>query len=110
MARGKRGGVSLYIAMNRFRIHEGREEDFEKVWTERESHLDEVPGFVEFHLLRGATAEGITGYVSHSVWESRAAFETWTQSEAFRRAHGRGGATRGTVAGHPQFEGYEVVL
>ena len=100
----------MYIAMNRFRIHEGREAEFEKVWAERDSYLDEVPGFREFHLLRGATDEGITTYVSHSVWESRDAFEAWTRSESFRKAHGQAGASRGTVAGHPQLEGYEVVL
>ena len=65
----------VYIAMNRFQIHEGREAEFEKVWAERESYLDEVPGFREFHLLRGATDDAITTYLSHSVWESRNAFE-----------------------------------
>lgn len=100
----------MYIAMNRFRVHEGREPDFEKVWAERDSYLGKVPGFVEFHLLRGATQDGITTYLSHSVWDSRAAFEAWTRSEAFRSAHAGAGASRGAVAGHPQFEGYEVVL
>ena len=100
----------MYIAMNRFRVHAGRESDFEKTWAQRESYLDEVDGFVEFHLLRGATADDITRYVSHSVWESHAAFEAWTRSEAFRKAHGSAGGSKGAVAGHPEFEGYEVVL
>ncbi len=100
----------MYIAMNRFRIHAGREPDFEKVWAERDSQLDQVPGFVEFRLLRGATEDEITTYLSHSVWASRDAFEEWTRSDAFRHAHGRAGGSRGAVAGHPQFEGYEVVL
>ena len=38
-----------------------------------------VPGFVRFALLRGAD----DAYISHSVWESRDAFEAWTESEAF---------------------------
>ena len=96
--------------MNRFRIHAGREPDFEKVWAERDSQLDQVPGFVEFRLLRGATEDEITTYLSHSVWASRDAFEEWTRSDAFRHAHGRAGGSQGAVAGHPQFEGYEVVL
>ncbi len=100
----------MYIAINRFRIQGGREADFEKIWSERESRLDEVPGFREFHLLRGDTADEVTVYLSHSVWDSRPAFEAWTRSEAFRRAHGQAGASSGTVLGHPQFEGYEVVL
>jgi heme-degrading monooxygenase HmoA len=100
----------MYIAMNRFQIHEGREPDFEKVWAERDSQLDQVPGFVEFRLLRGATEDGITAYLSHSVWNSRQAFEDWTRSDAFRKAHAGAASSQGTVAGHPKFEGYEVVL
>jgi heme-degrading monooxygenase HmoA len=100
----------MYIAMNRFRVNEGREAVFEKLWRERESYLDEVPGFREFHLLRGDTDEGITVYLSHSVWESRAAFEAWTESEAFRKAHAQARSPSGTLDGHPCFEGYESVL
>ena len=42
----------MYIAMNRFRIAPGREADFINVWKNRNSQLESVPGFVEFHLLR----------------------------------------------------------
>ena len=100
----------MYIAMNRFRVHEGREADFEKVWAERDSQLDEVTGFVEFRLLRGATREGVTQYISHSAWETLEAFEAWTKSESFRRGHARSGGSQGAIAGHPEFEGYSVVL
>ena len=34
----------MYIAMNRFRIAPGREEDFLEGWRNRDSHLEEVPG------------------------------------------------------------------
>ena len=36
--------------MNRFKIAPGREKDFEKIWKERETHLDNVPGFLEFRF------------------------------------------------------------
>ena len=100
----------MYIAMNRFRVNEGREADFEQQWRQRESTLDQVPGFREFHLLRGATDGGITHFVSHSVWESHATFVAWTESEAFRMAHARARSPEGTLAGPPRFEGFEVVL
>ena len=45
----------MFIAMNRFRIALGREEVFEELWRKRDSHLNDVPGFREFHLLRGPT-------------------------------------------------------
>ena len=100
----------MYIAMNRFRIAAGREEDFKTVWRERKSYLDQIPGFVRFRLLEGAGGESETLFVSHSEWESRAAFSAWTNSEEFTRAHREGRTPEGTVLAHPEFEGYEVVL
>ena len=100
----------MYIAMNRFRIAPGAEETFERLWRERESHLDGVPGFREFHLLRGPTSEDETLYASHSVWDSREAFEAWTESDSFRKAHAQARAPQGTYLGHPRFEGFEVIL
>jgi heme-degrading monooxygenase HmoA len=100
----------VYIAMNRFRIARGREETFEELWRKRESYLDEVPGFRDFHLLRGPSSDEETLYASHSVWESAEAFEAWTQSESFKKAHAQARAPQGTYLGHPNFEGFEVVL
>ena len=99
----------MYIAMNRFSIAPGRESEFEQVWRERESYLDEVSGFKSFQLLRGVTGEERTIFISHSTWASRAAFVAWTESEAFTKAHRRGRSPEGLVLKHPDFEGYEVV-
>jgi heme-degrading monooxygenase HmoA len=100
----------MYIATNRFRVNEGHEAVFEEIWRKRNSYLDEVPGFQDFHLLRGETQEGTTLFVSHSTWASREAFVAWTESEAFRKAHSDARSPQGTLAGHPVFEGFEVVL
>ena len=43
----------MFIAMNRFKVMPEGASEFERVWTTRDTHLREVPGFVEFHLLRG---------------------------------------------------------
>jgi heme-degrading monooxygenase HmoA len=58
----------MFIAMNRFRFAKPREATFEQVWLTRDSHLDKVPGFVEFHLLKGPEAEDHTLYASYTVW------------------------------------------
>jgi heme-degrading monooxygenase HmoA len=100
----------MFIAMNRFRIAKGFEEGFEKIWRERESFLDQVPGFREFHLLKGPIREDHVLYASHSVWESRDAFDAWTQSDNFRRAHAQASAPKGTYLGHPDLETFEAVL
>ncbi len=99
----------MFIAMNRFRVKRGSEGDFETVWTSRDSHLDSVPGFVSFHLLKGPQHDDHTLYASHTEWESRAAFEAWTRSDAFRKAHASAGGNKPLYDGHPQFEGFEPV-
>lgn len=100
----------MFIAMNRFRIARGREAVFEDLWRKRESHLEGVPGFREFHLLKGPQDEQASLYASHSTWASRQDFEAWTESESFKKAHAQARAPQGTYLGHPQFEGFEVVL
>ena len=100
----------MFIAMNRFKIALGYEGDFEAVWRERESYLDTVPGFKTFHLLKGSTSDTHTLYASHSVWESKAAFLAWTQSESFRKAHAQANPRKGTYLGHPELETFESVL
>ncbi len=99
----------MFIAMNRFRVAPGSEQEFERVWTSRDTHLREVPGFVEFHLLRGPAREDHTLYASHTIWRSRADFEAWTRSEAFRLAHRDAGQNRPLYLGHPEFEGFEAI-
>lgn len=101
----------MYLAMNRFQVNEGREEDFIEIWRSRDSFLDVVPGFKSFNLLRGKTEGDISLFTSHSVWESKAAFEDWTHSEAFRKAHaGAGKTSEGIYAGPPKLELFEAVL
>ena len=99
----------MFIAMNRFKVAPGSEAAFEKVWTTRDSHLSDVPGFTAFHLLRGPTHDDHVLYSSHTIWRSKADFEAWTRSEVFRRAHSDAGQNRGLYLGHPEFEGCDVV-
>jgi heme-degrading monooxygenase HmoA len=98
----------MFIAMNRFRVKKGSEDAFERVWLTRDTQLQKVPGFVEFHLLKGPAAEDHTLFASHTVWQSRSAFEAWTKSDAFAKAHSRAGDNKPLYLEHPQFEGFEV--
>jgi len=100
----------MFIAMNRFKIAPGFEEGFEKVWRDRETFLSEVPGFKTFALLKGPKSDDHTLYASHSVWASRDAFQAWTESEQFRKAHAQTSAPKGTYLGHPDLETFESVL
>lgn len=100
----------MYVAMNRFRIAPGREQEFIEIWKQRDTFLSDVPGFKEFHLLRGPSSAEFTLFASHSIWESAEAFTNWTKSEAFRKAHGSAGGAKGIYLGPPQFEGFEAVV
>ena len=102
-------GESVFIAMNRFKVLPGSQADFEQVWTTRDTHLRDVPGFMTFHLLRGPEREDHVLYSSHSIWRSKADFEAGTRSEAFRRAHRDAGSNKPLYLGHPEFEGFEVI-
>ena len=100
----------MYIAMNRFKIISGREIDFEKIWRDRDTHLKNVKGFKEFHLIKGEANDQFTLYASHSVWNSKQDFIDWTKSEAFRLAHKNAGQHTDLYLGHPNFEGFEVII
>ena len=99
----------MFIAMNRFKVLPGAETSFEEVWTSRDTHLRDVPGFVSFHLLRGPQRDDHVLYSSHTVWHTKTVFEDWTRSEAFRQAHNRAGGNKPLYLGHPEFEGFEVI-
>jgi heme-degrading monooxygenase HmoA len=97
----------MFIAMNNFKVVSGKQEEFENIWKSRETHLQGVPGFVRFSLLRG-DAEG--EYISHSTWMNRDAFVAWTQSEAFVAGHRQGGSLMGVLEGPPAVKLYEAVI
>ena len=99
----------MFIAMKRFQVKKGSEHDFESVWLNRDTYLDEVPGFVEFHLLKGPEREDHVLYSSHTVWRSYEDFEAWTKSEQFRKAHASAGGNKPLYIGHPEFEGFHVL-
>jgi len=100
----------VFLAMNRFKIALGFEDGFEKVWRERDSYLSEVEGFVSFNLMKGMATEEFVLYASHSVWQSKEAFEAWTDSEHFRKAHAQASAPKGTYLAHPDLELFDSVL
>jgi len=100
----------MFIAMNRFKIKPGCEQDFIDIWKNRDTYLDSVPGFQSFQLLQGAKQEEYTLFASHSTWENEQAFEDWTKSESFRKAHANARSAKDIYLGPPQFEGFKTVL
>ena len=100
----------MFIAMNRFKIIVGKENEFENIWKSRETHLDKVAGFKKFNLIKGKTTEDYTLYASHSIWNSEKDFVNWTKSEEFRIAHRDAGSNKHLYLGHPEFEGFNKII
>ena len=96
----------MFVAMNKFRVKAGQEQEFERIWRDRETYLQGVAGFEQFALLR-ADAPG--EYISHSTWSDRDAFIAWTQSPAFGAGH-RQGSLMGVLDGPPQVSLYDAVI
>ena len=96
--------------MNRFKIVRGKEKDFERIWRERDTFLEDVRGFKKFNLIKGNSENEFTIYASHSIWDTKDDFLNWTKSEAFRLAHKNAGKHKDLYLGPPQFEGFETVL
>ena len=74
----------MIIVMNRIPVARGREQDFEKTFTERDRAVDCMPGFIDLQVLR--PTEGNI-YIVLTRWKSREAFREWIESEAFISAH-----------------------
>lgn len=99
----------MYLTMNRFKVVLGQEDAFEELWRARDSHLKQVPGFIAFHLLKGAEKDDHRLYASHTAWASEAEFKAWTTSEAFRKAHSGAKSNKDMYLGAPELEIFETV-
>ncbi|MFW2544822.1 antibiotic biosynthesis monooxygenase family protein [Primorskyibacter sp. 2E107] len=99
----------MYLAMNRFTVPLENAAEFEELWLSRESRLQDMDGFLSFHMLKGPENEGAILYASHTVWQSEAQFRSWTTSEEFRASHARAGQSRKLHEGAPRFEGFTAI-
>ncbi|KUF11259.1 antibiotic biosynthesis monooxygenase family protein [Pseudoponticoccus marisrubri] len=99
----------MYLTMNRFRVVKDQAAAFEELWTSRDSHLKEVPGFRSFALMKGPERDDHILYASHTIWEDEASFVAWTKSEAFRKAHGGAKSSADMYQGAPELEIFEAV-
>jgi len=105
--------AEAFVACNRFSVLPGMEAAFEKRWADRESKLQELPGFVSFTMLRrdfgtkmhgsdkGDRSGDTTNYMSATIWENKEAFLNWRKSQQFGQVHGSGSKPGGDSAPKP---------
>jgi heme-degrading monooxygenase HmoA len=98
----------MIITSNRIPVNPDYAEQFEQRFADRLSQVDGMKGFIAFQLLR-PTQEG-DPYIVMTYWETRADFEAWTNSEAFKHGHAQSGQLpREAYLGRPQIEIHEVI-
>lgn len=87
----------MFISINHIPVRAGREEDFEKMFRERDRSVEKEPGFVSLDIMKpgvksvhGGPPEPLGNeYQVMTRWENEAAFRNWLKSDAFKRSHSR---------------------
>ena len=94
----------MFVGNNRFYVRRGSEKEFERIWTNRESFLQESEGFISINLLRGTTTSESTLYISNSIWKSRIDFENWKNSDNFKLTVKTTTRNKALYIGFPNFD------
>lgn len=86
----------------RHNVAEAEATAFEAGWIGRELALRDVPGFVDFALLKGALKDGARDFLIRTLWQAEADYQNW---------RGRGDVLADAVPALPAAEagGYTLV-
>jgi heme-degrading monooxygenase HmoA len=99
----------MFIVMNRIAVNPAYAAAFEERFRNRAAEVDKMPGFIRNLVLRPVAPDD--PYVVMTMWQSREAFEAWTQSDAFRKGHARSGTLPADAfRGPSRLETFEAFL
>lgn len=99
-----------FVAMNRFSVKDGMGAAFEQRFAKRDSILTDFDGFRGFLLLRrdgnkkprdGKTPDDGLTHSTFSVWDNKACFESWRNSEKKPPPASEGSSGSGKGGGRP---------
>ena len=87
----------MFISINHIPVKVGREQDFEKMFIERDRVVENQPGFVSLDILKPGSKRVMGGdseplgneYQVMTRWENEEAFHGWVRSEDFKKSHSR---------------------
>jgi heme-degrading monooxygenase HmoA len=96
----------MFIAMNRLICPPEYAEHLERAFRHA-GNMQGVPGFLLFQFLKKTDEHGVLTYIALTQWEERSAYEAWTRSESFQRAHAGAGGQSPVSA---TLETYEVLV
>lgn len=107
----------MYVVMNRFPVRTEDAEAFVELWKKRETRLPGRKGFKEFRFFKlddEEQEEGVQLFASYTLWEDKADFEAWVNSEEFKHSHTDknpvGKSPSAMVVRHPKLERFEQLL
>jgi heme oxygenase (staphylobilin-producing) len=96
----------MIAVINRLPVREGMADEVVERFANGRGFVQDFPGFVSMEVLR---SEGADEVLVITRWQNQDAFDSWVHSDAFRKAHGRGGGSD-LLRGHPQMSAYEVAV
>ena len=96
----------MFVVMNRLRCPADYAEHLERAFGHA-GNLEGVRGFTAFQFLKREDEGDFREYIALTQWEDRAAYESWTKSEAFTHAHQSSGHGASPVTA--VVESYEVL-
>lgn len=96
----------MIAVISRLPVKEGAAGQVVERFATSRGYVQGFPGFVSMEVLRSEGAEEV---VVITRWRDKDAFDSWVESDAFKKAHGRSSG-RELLRGHPQMGIYEVAV
>lgn len=99
----------MFVVMNRIPVNPEYAKQFEERFKNRAGAVDKMKGFIRNQVLRPDTEND--PYIVMTYWESKADFDNWVNSDAFKKGHAKSGTLPPEAfLGHPKLEGFEVIM
>lgn len=75
----------MFVALSRFVVRNGMEDEVRTAFEERPHLVDLAPGFIRMEVLR--PRERAEEFWLMTWWEDEASFDTWHKSHAYKDSH-----------------------
>ena len=96
----------MIAVINRLPVKEGVADEVVERFANSRGLVREFPGFVSMEVLR---SDGDNEVLVITRWRDKDAFDSWVQSDEFKKAHGRGGGSS-LLRAHPQMSTYDIAV
>lgn len=98
----------MITVANRIYVNPDHADHFEDNFRNRAGLVDKMPGFLSNQLLRPVKAGD--PYIVLTLWNSRADFDAWVGSDAFKQGHARSGSLPKEAFTQPSYvELHEII-